>query len=50
MKSDNDLISASLETQKDKNITQAPFSGMELGKALRNTERFWGDCLAAPSR
>jgi hypothetical protein len=26
MKSDNDLISASLETQKDKNITQAPFS------------------------
>ncbi len=26
------------------------FLRKELGGALRNTERFWGDCPAAPSR
>ena len=26
------------------------FLRKKLGEALRNTERFWGDCLAPPSR
>ena len=36
--------------QEGNPVTYGSFLRKELGGALRNTERFWGDCLAAPSR
>ena len=36
--------------QEGNPVTLGSFLRKELGEALRNTERFWADCLVAPSR